>query len=168
MVNAIDNELRWLNVTTPWLRGAMVELHKGHRRNFFLVVLCKNLRSELLHVAMLVFVVYLKRLFMTSKGFCSPQEVYGIRLVFSSRGVFMCLICALFLPFMERFLTTCLCWCLTLRRVSEYNCTTRAFQPMTLAILLKDIVVALISCTPFFLTLSLHLFLTVDMNKILS
>jgi hypothetical protein len=33
---------------------------------------------------------------------------------------------------------------------------------------LKDIVVALISCTPFFLTLSLHLFLTVDMNKILS
>jgi hypothetical protein len=87
VVNGIDNELRWLNVATPWLRGAMVELHEGHRRNFFLVVLRKNLGSELRHVTMLVFVLYLRRLFMTLKGFCSPQEVYGIRLVFSLRRV---------------------------------------------------------------------------------
>ncbi len=37
------------------------------------------------------------------RGFCSPQEVYAGRLVFSSRRVFMCFMCASFSPLMGRF-----------------------------------------------------------------
>lgn len=55
------------------------------------------------HVASLVFVLYSRRLFKSMKGFCSPQKVYGKQLIFSLGRVFMCFICAPFLPFMGRF-----------------------------------------------------------------
>jgi hypothetical protein len=49
-----------------------------------------------------VFALYLKRSFRSMKSFCSFQEVYGERLVFSSK-VFMCLLCGPFSPLMGRF-----------------------------------------------------------------
>ncbi len=53
------------------------------------------------HVATLVFVLYFRRFFKSTKGFCSPQEVYGgatgllfkksfhmlhVRLIFTTHG----------------------------------------------------------------------------------
>jgi len=55
------------------------------------------------HVVMLVFALYLKRSFRSTRGFYSPHEVYGRQLVFFSKIVFMCFMCALFSPLMGRF-----------------------------------------------------------------
>jgi hypothetical protein len=54
-------------------------------------------------VALLVFVIYSRRLFKLMRSFYSPQEVNGGWLVFFSGGVFMCLMCTLFSPLMGRF-----------------------------------------------------------------
>jgi hypothetical protein len=43
----------------------------------------------------------------------------------------------------EDFSTTCFCQCLILARVDEYSCATKAFQPMTPTIPLKDTIVAM-------------------------
>jgi len=53
-------------------------------------------------VAMLVFAIHLKRSFKSTRGFCSFQEVYGGRLVFSSGRVFMCFMCTPLSPLMGR------------------------------------------------------------------
>jgi hypothetical protein len=54
-------------------------------------------------IVMLVFVLYSRWSFRSTKGFYSPQKVYGEQLVFFSKKVFMCLLCAPFSPLMERF-----------------------------------------------------------------
>lgn len=85
--------------------------HPGQGQTCFLLTLwlnCSKFDKQIsmvpfLPIAMLVFVLYLKRLFKLTKGFCLPQEVYGRRLIFSSRGVFTCFMCALFSPLMGRF-----------------------------------------------------------------
>jgi hypothetical protein len=51
----------------------------------------------------LVFMLYSKRLFRSMRGFYLPQEVCGKWLVFFLGGVFMCLMCVSFSPFMGRF-----------------------------------------------------------------
>jgi hypothetical protein len=56
-----------------------------------------------LFVALLVFVLYSKRLFKSIKGFCSLQEVNGDQLVYYLGGGFMCFMCTPFLPLMDRF-----------------------------------------------------------------
>jgi hypothetical protein len=53
-------------------------------------------------IAPLVFALYLRRSFMSTKGFCLLQEVYGGQLIFSLGGVFMCFMCLMFSPFMGR------------------------------------------------------------------
>jgi hypothetical protein len=54
-------------------------------------------------IATLVFALYSRKSFRSTKGFCSPQEVYGMRLVFFLRRVSTCFTCAPFSPFMGRF-----------------------------------------------------------------
>jgi hypothetical protein len=54
-------------------------------------------------IVMLVFVLYSRRSFRSTKGFYSPLKVYGEQLVFSSKRVFMCLLCVPFSSLMERF-----------------------------------------------------------------
>jgi hypothetical protein len=54
-------------------------------------------------VALLLFVIYSRRLFRLMRSFYSLREVNGRWLVFFSRGVFMCPMCALFSPLMGRF-----------------------------------------------------------------
>ncbi len=53
-------------------------------------------------VASLIFALYLKRLLKSTKGLSLLQEIYGMWLVFFSRGVFTCLLCTLISPLMWR------------------------------------------------------------------
>jgi hypothetical protein len=50
----------------------------------------------------LVFVLYLRWSFKSTRGFCLFQEVFGRRLVFPLEGVFTCLLCTPFSPLMGR------------------------------------------------------------------
>jgi hypothetical protein len=58
---------------------------------------------EVCHIDPLMFSFYSKRLFRSSKGFCSPQEVYGRWSVFVLRKIFTCFMYAPFSPLMGRF-----------------------------------------------------------------
>jgi hypothetical protein len=53
-------------------------------------------------VALLVFALYSRRSFRSTKGFYPPQEIYGGRLVFYLGGVFTCFMCTPFSPLMGR------------------------------------------------------------------
>jgi hypothetical protein len=63
--------------------------------------------------------------------------------------------------------TICFHQCLTLGKAVEYNCATRAFQPMTPVIFSKDTIVVLRQLHPLH-TYSLHLFFTISLNTPLS
>ncbi len=77
-------------------------------------------------ITMLVFMLYLKRSFISMRGFCLPQEVCGRRLVFSLGGVFTCFMCISHHSW-EDSSTTHFRQCLTLRRVNEFNRVVKAF-----------------------------------------
>jgi hypothetical protein len=74
---------------TPWSNC----LKPNARINMVLILL----------VARLVFALYSKWLFRSTKGLCLPQEVYGRWLVFPLGGIFMCLMCAPFFSLMGQF-----------------------------------------------------------------
>jgi hypothetical protein len=100
-----------------------------------------NKRNNMVHFppfGPLAFVLYLKRFFK-----CSSHEVYGERLVFSSKIVIMCLMCTSFSPLVRSFSTTHFCWCLTLRRANEYSHAAIALYPMMPIIPLENIVTTL-------------------------
>jgi len=77
--------------------------------------------DSFLYVATLVFMLYSRRSFKSTKGLCPPYEVYGMQLVFSSKKVLSCFTCPLFPPSLDNFSTIHLRWCLTLGRAREYN-----------------------------------------------
>jgi len=53
-------------------------------------------------IAMLVFALYSRRSFRSTRGFCSLQKVYGGQLFFFLGRVFMCFMCAPFSPLMGK------------------------------------------------------------------
>jgi hypothetical protein len=99
-------------------------------------------------IATLVFVLYLRRSFRSTKGFCLFNEVYGGRLVFFQKESF----CASHAPHSHRSLdnysVTRLHRCLILGKAGKYNYVIRILQFMMRTITSENTIVALSQLHP--------------------